>query len=168
MLADAPSPRGSDADLSIVGTLSERFRQVVAFPPELLEYSSWETRSGRDLFRRTVTSTAFQVTAPRITQQSRRPRVSDRTMVDIAYNQAGLPTSTIGRRRRHPEQRATEMEKENPRRLSRAHQKRGFHLDQGLEVTQLFSIFSRGTSIFLDIPLYRTGRDSLRSWLGLV
>src|SRR5438876_9104715 len=50
MLADAPSPRGSDADLSIVGTLSERFRQVVAFPPELLEYSSWETRSGRDLF----------------------------------------------------------------------------------------------------------------------
>jgi len=82
MLADAPSPRGSDADLSIAGTLSERFRQVVAFPPELLEYSSWETRSGRDLFRRTVTSTAFQVTASRITRKSTRPRVADRTMVD--------------------------------------------------------------------------------------
>jgi hypothetical protein len=32
VLVDAPSPRGSDADLSIAGTLSERFRQVVAFP----------------------------------------------------------------------------------------------------------------------------------------
>jgi len=66
---------------SIAGTLSERFRQVVAFPPELLEYSSWEMRSGRDLFRRTVTSTAFQVTASRITRNSHRPRASDRTMV---------------------------------------------------------------------------------------
>src|SRR6059036_3514459 len=66
---------------SIAGTLSERFRQVVAFPPELLEYSSWEMRSGRDLFRRTVTSTAFQVTASRITRNSYRPRASDRTMV---------------------------------------------------------------------------------------
>src|SRR6266568_5303091 len=82
MLADAPSPRGSDADLSIAGSFSERFRQFVAFPPELLEYSSWETRSGRDLFRRTVTSTAFQVTASRITRKSTRPRVADRTMVD--------------------------------------------------------------------------------------
>jgi hypothetical protein len=32
MLADASLPRGFDADLSIAGTLSERFRQVVAFP----------------------------------------------------------------------------------------------------------------------------------------
>jgi len=32
MLADAPLPRGFDADLLIAGTLSERFRQVVAFP----------------------------------------------------------------------------------------------------------------------------------------
>jgi hypothetical protein len=32
MLADASSPRGFDADLSIAGTLSERFRQVVALP----------------------------------------------------------------------------------------------------------------------------------------
>jgi len=32
MLADAPLSRDFDADLSIAGTLSERFRQVVAFP----------------------------------------------------------------------------------------------------------------------------------------
>jgi len=32
MLADTSLPHGSDVDLSIVGTLSERFRQVVAFP----------------------------------------------------------------------------------------------------------------------------------------
>jgi hypothetical protein len=32
MLADTSLPRGSDVDLSIAGTLSERFRQVVAFP----------------------------------------------------------------------------------------------------------------------------------------
>jgi len=32
MLADTSLPRGSDADLAIAGTLSERFRQVVAFP----------------------------------------------------------------------------------------------------------------------------------------
>ncbi len=55
------------------------------------------------------------------------------------------------------------MEKENPRRLSRTHQKRGFHPDQELEVTQLFSTFSRGTSIFLDIPLYRTGDSAISS-----
>src|SRR6202163_1581891 len=39
-------------------------------------------RSGRDLLRRTVTSTDFQVTASRITRKSTRPRVADRTMVD--------------------------------------------------------------------------------------
>jgi hypothetical protein len=32
MLADTSLPRGSDADLSIAGTLSERFQQVVALP----------------------------------------------------------------------------------------------------------------------------------------
>ena len=83
MLADTSLPRGSDADLSIAGTLSERFRQVVAFPLQLLGYSSWETKSGRDLPRRTITSTAFQVTAPRITEQSYRHIVSDRTMVSL-------------------------------------------------------------------------------------
>src|ERR1700685_2701751 len=64
--------RDFDADLSIAGTLSERFRQVVAFPLQLLGYSSWEMRSGRNLLRRTVTSTAFEVTAPRTTKNSYR------------------------------------------------------------------------------------------------
>src|SRR6202163_205639 len=39
-------------------------------------------RSGRDLLRRTVTSTDFQVSTSRITRKSTRPRVADRTMVD--------------------------------------------------------------------------------------
>jgi len=86
MLADAPLSRDFDADLSIAGTLSERFRQVVAFPLQLLGYSSWEMRSGRNLLRRTVTSTAFQVTAPRITKQSYRPRASHRIMVGTLAN----------------------------------------------------------------------------------
>jgi hypothetical protein len=50
------------------------------------------------------------------------------------------------------------MEKENPQRLSGAHHKHAaFIASRGLEVTQLFSTFSRGTSIFLAIPPYRTG-----------
>jgi len=38
MLADAPSPRGSDANLSIVGSLSEGFRRFVTLPPYLVGY----------------------------------------------------------------------------------------------------------------------------------
>jgi hypothetical protein len=33
MLVDAPLPRGSDANLAVVGTLSEGFGRVVFFPP---------------------------------------------------------------------------------------------------------------------------------------
>src|ERR1700722_20308879 len=40
-------------------TLSERFRQVVAFPPKLLGYSSWNMSYVRDVLRRRVTLTAF-------------------------------------------------------------------------------------------------------------
>jgi len=38
MLADTPSPRGSDANLSIVGSLSEGFRRFVTLPPYLVGY----------------------------------------------------------------------------------------------------------------------------------
>ena len=38
MLADASSPRGSAANLAIVGTLSEGFRRIVASPPYLVGY----------------------------------------------------------------------------------------------------------------------------------
>src|SRR5215470_8321888 len=60
---------------------------------------------------------------PRITQQSRRPRVSDRTMVDIAYNQKACLVFTIGRRRRYPNREPVRWKKKNPRRSSGAHQK---------------------------------------------
>jgi len=33
MLADTPLPRGSGANLAVVGTLSEGFRRIVAAPP---------------------------------------------------------------------------------------------------------------------------------------
>jgi hypothetical protein len=49
-------------------------------------------------------------------------------------NPAGLPSSTIDWRRRNRMGSTTEMEKENPQRLLGAHQKRGFHRQQGLEV----------------------------------
>ena len=38
MLADASSPRGSGANLAVVGTLSESFRRIVASPPYLVGY----------------------------------------------------------------------------------------------------------------------------------
>ena len=38
MLADASSPRGSGANLAIVGTLSEGFRRIVASPPYHVGY----------------------------------------------------------------------------------------------------------------------------------
>src|SRR5277367_137181 len=66
----------------VVGALSTG-RHLPAVAPR---YSSWEMRSGQDLFRRTVTSTAFQVTAPRITQKSYRLPVSNRTMVGRFLN----------------------------------------------------------------------------------
>jgi len=58
MLADASSPRGFDADLSIAGTLSERFRQVVAFPLVAPSVLIMGDEVGRDLFCRTIISTA--------------------------------------------------------------------------------------------------------------
>jgi hypothetical protein len=36
MLADAPLPHGSGANLAVVGTLSEGFGRIVASPPYLV------------------------------------------------------------------------------------------------------------------------------------
>src|SRR5258708_7124318 len=56
-------------------------------------------RSGRDPLRRTITSTVFQVTAPRITQKSCRPRVSDRTMVGNSATRLACEFQRTERRR---------------------------------------------------------------------
>jgi hypothetical protein len=45
MLADTPLPRGSGANLAVVGTLSEGFRRIVAAPPHLVGYVRWDARS---------------------------------------------------------------------------------------------------------------------------
>ena len=47
MLADAPLPHGSGANLAVVGTLSEGFGRIVASPPYLVGYVRWDARSDR-------------------------------------------------------------------------------------------------------------------------
>ena len=49
MLADTSSPRGSDATLASVGTLSEGFERLVASPLYLVGYVRWDARSDRFL-----------------------------------------------------------------------------------------------------------------------
>ena len=49
MLADTSSPRGSDATLASVGTLSEGFERFVASPLYLVGYVRWDVRSDRYL-----------------------------------------------------------------------------------------------------------------------
>ena len=52
MLADTSSPRGSDATLASVGTLSEGFERFVASPLYLVGYVRWDARSDRFLLVR--------------------------------------------------------------------------------------------------------------------
>ena len=52
MLADTSSPRGSDATLASVGTLSEGFERFVASPLYLVGYVRWDARCGRFLLVR--------------------------------------------------------------------------------------------------------------------
>src|ERR1017187_6147349 len=47
MLADAPLPHSSGANLAVVGTLSEGFGRIVASPPYLVGYVRWDARSDR-------------------------------------------------------------------------------------------------------------------------
>jgi hypothetical protein len=47
MLADTSLPHGFDVNLTVVGTLSEGFRRVVAFPPYLVGYMRWDAWSDR-------------------------------------------------------------------------------------------------------------------------
>ena len=49
MLADTSSPRGSDATLTSVGTLSEGFERFVASPLYLVRYLRWDARFDRYL-----------------------------------------------------------------------------------------------------------------------
>ena len=61
MLADTPSPRGSDATLASVGTLSEGFERFVASPLDLVGYVRWDVRSDRFLLFRQSFQQLFQV-----------------------------------------------------------------------------------------------------------
>jgi hypothetical protein len=49
MLADTSSPRGSDAALASVGSLSEGFERFVTSPLYLVGYVRWDARSDRFL-----------------------------------------------------------------------------------------------------------------------
>jgi len=97
---------------------------------------------------------------PRITQESHRPRVSDRTMVDIVCTtaQACLVSRSIGVVATRTE-RATGMNKKpkSTKPVRGLSESSVFHRRQGLEVKQRFFASGRGTNILLDIPLYRTG-----------
>jgi hypothetical protein len=51
MLAVAPLPRGSGADLAVVSTLSEGY-STVRYLPYLVDYVRWDERSDRSSFAR--------------------------------------------------------------------------------------------------------------------
>ncbi len=60
MLADAPLPHGSGANLAVVGTLSEGFGRIVASPPYLVGYvDGTHGLIGSPPFVRQSFSTAF-------------------------------------------------------------------------------------------------------------
>ena len=60
MLADTSSPRGSDATLASVGTLSEGFERFVASPLYLVGYVRWDAQSDQYLLCQTIIPTAFR------------------------------------------------------------------------------------------------------------
>src|SRR6266478_2037290 len=142
-------------------TLSERFRQVVAFPPELLEYSSWETRSGRGLFRRTVTSTAFRSQPLGQPEKAigHEPQIEPWLASDNRFacrSQNGLASSRPddenrwGRRSKQPCTAAHRTESLGRKvRTILAH-------SHGLESKK---ISGRRRGVFLDFSFYRTYRD---------
>ena len=69
MLAVAPLPRGSGADLAVVSTLSEGFERFVASPLDLVGYVRWDVRSDRFLLFRQSFQQLFQV-ALRVADQA--------------------------------------------------------------------------------------------------
>src|SRR6266404_4207663 len=153
-------------------TLSERFRQVVAFPPELLEYSSWETRSGRGLFRRTVTSTAFRSQPLGQPEKAigQEPQIEPWLAPDNHFAcrfQNGLASSQPhdeNRWGRKPKQPGTAVQRTES--LGRKVRTILAH-SHGLESKK---ISGRRRGVFLDFSFYRTSRDLASQWrqLGVV
>jgi len=94
---------------------------------------------------------------PRTTQESHRPRVSDRTMVDRVYNRVGLPSVAIEWRYRN---QSTESNCDGTTRSTKVvtgtSEASVLHRWQGLEAKELSFASGRGKTILLDIPLYRT------------
>src|SRR6266853_3882991 len=59
MLADTPFPRGYDASLAGMGTLSEGFERSVASPLYLVGYAQWDARFDLFLLCQTIISSSF-------------------------------------------------------------------------------------------------------------
>jgi hypothetical protein len=59
MLADTPFPRGYDATLAGMGTLSEGFERFVASPLYLVGYTQWDARFDLFLLCQTIISSSF-------------------------------------------------------------------------------------------------------------
>src|SRR5579871_5970045 len=93
---------------------------------------------------------------PRITQQSRRPRGSDRTMV--ALMRATASACQVSRSRGVVTDR-TKSNRYGKTRTTRASHKHASS-QRELEVTQLFSLPVDGEVFFLTFPFYRT--DEMR------
>src|SRR2546426_11110761 len=90
----------------------------------------------------------------RTTRKSTRPGASDRSMVDTVQP-PGLASFRDRSASPRLEDRATKM---GNRLLATGHPRtKRLSSLTGLEVKQFFSTSGRGRSIFLDIPLYRSG-----------
>src|SRR2546425_1806317 len=91
----------------------------------------------------------------RTTRKSTRPGASDRSMVDTVQP-PGLASFRDRSASPRLEDRATKMG--NRLNVSHGHPRtKRLSSLTGLEVKQFFSTSGRGRSVFLDIPLYRSG-----------
>src|SRR5215469_15263836 len=76
MLVDASLPRGSDANLVVVGSLSEGFGRIVISPPYLVGYVRWDARSNQDhLLVRQSFQQLFRSQSPKSTPTVSRSRL---------------------------------------------------------------------------------------------
>jgi hypothetical protein len=85
MLADAPWPHGSGANLAVVGTLSEGFGRIVTSPPYLVGYVRWDARSDR--FTSLLSDNLFQqLYRSHIDDESSHPEVCSEVAGGVTRN----------------------------------------------------------------------------------
>src|SRR5215467_735867 len=98
---------------------------------------------------------------PRITQESHRPRVSDRTMVDTCKTAQACLVSRFEWRCRNRNRSATEMEKQNQRSWFRTHQRQASRLaPRGWKSRNVSPLSVEGELFSLTFPFYRTGNTA--------